>query len=46
MISGEGFYVGGLRCATVLIGVFNRLDGAPVLGVINQPFCASKEKGY
>ncbi|KAJ8871468.1 hypothetical protein PR048_027785, partial [Dryococelus australis] len=31
-------YQSGLPCVTVLIGVFDRHTGAPVLGVINQPF--------
>lgn len=28
----------GLRCVTVLIGVFRKSTGCPVMGVINQPF--------
>ncbi|KAJ9577485.1 hypothetical protein L9F63_005986, partial [Diploptera punctata] len=28
----------GLRCVTVLIGVFDRTSGIPILGIINQPF--------
>ena len=28
----------GLKCATVLIGVFNKQTSKPVFGVINQPF--------
>ncbi|XP_066138311.1 inositol polyphosphate 1-phosphatase isoform X2 [Euwallacea fornicatus] len=31
------FYSKGLKCVTVLIGVFNT-QGRPVMGVINQPF--------
>jgi len=31
-------YQSGLQCVTVLIGVFDRISGQPVLGVINQPF--------
>lgn len=31
-------YKNGLQCVTVLIGVFNRVSGEPVLGVVNQPF--------
>jgi hypothetical protein len=44
-ISGEevklsvgDIYKSGLRCVTVLIGVFNRVSGQPLLGVVNQPF--------
>ena len=28
----------GLQVVTVLIGVFDKTDGKPVMGVINQPF--------
>lgn len=28
----------GLQCALVLIGVYLRATGEPVMGVINQPF--------
>lgn len=34
----DGIVVSGLPCATVLIGVFHRETGIPVVGVINQPF--------
>lgn len=34
----EGFCVSGLPCALVLIGVYLRATGQPVMGVINQPF--------
>ena len=44
-ISGEevklsvgDIYHSGLQCVTVLIGVFDRISGQPILGVINQPF--------
>lgn len=30
--------VNGLKCVTVLIGVYNKLTGFPVMGVINRPF--------
>lgn len=35
----------GLQCVTVLIGVFDRRTGEPVLGVVNQPFhlCKSSQ---
>ncbi|KAF6206845.1 hypothetical protein GE061_018081 [Apolygus lucorum] len=35
----------GLPCVTVLIGVFDRLTGAPLVGVVNQPF-AEKDDGW
>ncbi|NXT99605.1 INPP phosphatase, partial [Buphagus erythrorhynchus] len=34
----EGVAPGGLRSALVLVGVFERRTGVPVLGVINEPF--------
>lgn len=34
----------GLKCATVLIGAYNKTTGEPFLGIINQPF-ASDENG-
>lgn len=35
----EGFLCpSGLHCALVLIGVYLRSTGEPVMGVINQPF--------
>ncbi|XP_023665849.1 inositol polyphosphate 1-phosphatase isoform X3 [Paramormyrops kingsleyae] len=35
-----GVYSQGLQCVTVLIGVYNRHSGTPVMGVINQPFAS------
>ncbi|XP_076861165.1 inositol polyphosphate 1-phosphatase [Brachyhypopomus gauderio] len=37
-VSDEGFCPSGLPCALVLIGVYLRATGEPVMGVINQPF--------
>ncbi|XP_068081847.1 inositol polyphosphate 1-phosphatase isoform X2 [Anabrus simplex] len=31
-------HASGLSCVTVLIGVYNRLTGEPVIGIVNQPF--------
>ncbi|KYN08646.1 PREDICTED: inositol polyphosphate 1-phosphatase [Cyphomyrmex costatus] len=36
-----GLHLSGLRCVTVLIGVYKKSTGVPVLGVINQPFCTN-----
>lgn len=37
----------GLKCATVLIGAFNKETSKPIMGVINQPFFhGSKDEGY
>ena len=33
-----GIHLSGLRCVTVLIGVYLKSTAMPVLGVINQPF--------
>lgn len=33
-----------LQCVTVIIGVFDRSTGLPVVGVINQPFLYHEEK--
>uniref|UniRef100_UPI00398EB6EE inositol polyphosphate 1-phosphatase-like n=1 Tax=Pristiophorus japonicus TaxID=55135 RepID=UPI00398EB6EE len=34
----DGIYSKGLQCVTILIGVYNRSSGLPIMGVINQPF--------
>lgn len=33
-----GLHVCGLRCVCVLIGVYEKSTGAPIMGIINQPF--------
>lgn len=33
----------GLKCVTVLIGVYQLSTGVPIIGVINQPFAANDE---
>ncbi|XP_053227181.1 inositol polyphosphate 1-phosphatase [Podarcis raffonei] len=38
----DGIYPSGLRSALVLIGVYNRHSGEPVLGIINEPFFQEK----
>lgn len=35
---GSGLATSGLQCVCVLIGVHTLLEGAPVVGVVNQPF--------
>ncbi|PNF33696.1 Inositol polyphosphate 1-phosphatase [Cryptotermes secundus] len=37
-LSANDIYKSGLGCVTVLIGVFDRVSGQPILGVVNQPF--------
>lgn len=34
----DGVYSKGLQCVTILIGVYDRSSGLPIMGVINQPF--------
>ncbi|XP_041097882.1 inositol polyphosphate 1-phosphatase-like isoform X2 [Polyodon spathula] len=34
----KGLYPSGLQSALVLIGVYDRASGEPIMGVINQPF--------
>ncbi|TRY97761.1 hypothetical protein DNTS_008265 [Danionella cerebrum] len=41
----EGFCASGLPCALVLIGVYLRTTGEPVMGVINQPFNRKESTG-
>lgn len=36
----------GLKCATVLIGAFNKDTSKPFMGVINQPFFLQQDDGY
>lgn len=38
-VHDNGIHPFGLHCVTVLVGVFDRVSGVPLLGVINQPFC-------
>ncbi|XP_048345656.1 inositol polyphosphate 1-phosphatase [Sphaerodactylus townsendi] len=38
----NGIYPSGLHSALVLIGVYNRHSGEPVLGIINEPFFQEK----
>ncbi|XP_006878996.1 PREDICTED: inositol polyphosphate 1-phosphatase [Elephantulus edwardii] len=34
----HGIFPSGLQCVTILIGVYDRQTGIPLMGVINQPF--------
>lgn len=36
----------GLKCATVLIGAYNKQTSKPIMGVINQPFFSDSDDGY
>ncbi|XP_059621328.1 inositol polyphosphate 1-phosphatase [Phlebotomus argentipes] len=40
-----GIWASGLRCVTVLLGVFEIESGRPIVGVINQPFLTELEDG-
>lgn len=39
-------HLSGLSCVTVLIGVFDKTNGRPVLGVMNQPFYEDSKSGW
>ncbi|XP_012283453.1 inositol polyphosphate 1-phosphatase isoform X2 [Orussus abietinus] len=41
-----GIHLSGLRCVTVLIGVYLQSTGLPVLGVVNQPFYINKDSQW
>ncbi|XP_011873372.1 PREDICTED: inositol polyphosphate 1-phosphatase [Vollenhovia emeryi] len=41
-----GIHLSGLRCVTVLIGAYKKSTGVPVLGVVNQPFCANVDSQW
>lgn len=45
VVADGGFCSSGLPCALVLIGVYLRATGEPVMGVINQPFHCRDESG-
>lgn len=42
----QGFILSGLPCVTVLLGVFDRDTGNPLVGVINQPFYKEESNGW
>ncbi|XP_066903739.1 inositol polyphosphate 1-phosphatase, partial [Halyomorpha halys] len=42
----QGFILSGLPCVTVLLGVFDRDSGIPLIGVINQPFYKEESDGW
>lgn len=44
-ITDDEFCPSGLPCALVLIGVYLRATGEPVMGVINQPFTRKDSMG-
>lgn len=35
----EGVHEEGLQCVVIIIGVYSKTDGLPIIGVCNQPFC-------
>ncbi|UYV76280.1 INPP1 [Cordylochernes scorpioides] len=39
VVDNFGIPLSGLRCVSVLIGVFDTRSGVPLIGVVNQPFC-------
>ena len=44
-ISETGLVGEGLQCVAVLIGVYDKLTGLPLIGVTNQPFDTLDDKG-
>ena len=40
-----GLVAEGLQCVAVLIGVYDKLTGLPLIGVANQPFDILEENG-
>lgn len=36
----------GLKCVTILIGLYDTITGVPVIGVINQPFYEEVDQAY
>ncbi|XP_062842778.1 inositol polyphosphate 1-phosphatase [Trichomycterus rosablanca] len=44
-VSEDRFCASGLPCALVLIGVYLRATGEPVMGVVNQPFTRKDSSG-
>uniref|UniRef100_A0A8C8YUT8 inositol-1,4-bisphosphate 1-phosphatase n=1 Tax=Prolemur simus TaxID=1328070 RepID=A0A8C8YUT8_PROSS len=39
----QGIFPYGLQCVTVLVGVYDRQTGVPLMGVINQPFVSQDQ---
>jgi len=35
----------GLQCVAVLVGVYSKTSGLPIIGVINQPFATRDDAG-
>ncbi|XP_059490742.1 inositol polyphosphate 1-phosphatase [Neocloeon triangulifer] len=44
--NSHGIFTSGLRCATVLIGAYNRKTGEPMIGVVNQPFFQEEAENW
>ncbi|KAJ8942292.1 hypothetical protein NQ318_005610 [Aromia moschata] len=44
--SDRNIHLKGLKCVTVLIGVFNTITGLPVMGVVNRPFLEEDDFMY
>ncbi|XP_011409442.2 PREDICTED: inositol polyphosphate 1-phosphatase-like, partial [Amphimedon queenslandica] len=43
--SSDGLYSQSIHCVTTLVGVFDRITGKPLIGVINQPFHSTESEG-
>jgi len=42
-VNSDNIFPGGLQVVTVLIGVYDRTSGIPLIGVVNQPFYGYKK---
>ncbi|KAJ3641623.1 hypothetical protein Zmor_028119, partial [Zophobas morio] len=42
----SGITISGLKCVTVLIGVYDKKSGLPIIGIINQPFVENNGKRW
>lgn len=42
----QTFSTGGLKCVTVLIGVYDLETGGAIMGIVNQPFSSYQDGRY
>ncbi|CAH1117501.1 unnamed protein product [Phaedon cochleariae] len=42
----RNIHLNGLKCVTILLGVFNRITGVPVMGIVNRPFILPEETQF
>lgn len=46
IVERNNIHLNGLKCVTVLIGVYDLTTGQPIMGIINQPFDEVKEDSW